>query len=308
MNLDDEIRDGYLVKSEMKKIWQVQLDLAKKLIEVCEEHNLRVWAAAGTLLGVIRHKGFIPWDDDMDFVMLREDYDKLLRLSDEFHEPYFLQSALNEPGYSRGHAQLRNSQTSAILPPDIWQLFNQGIFIDIFVVDDMPDEVEQWPGMIENLQKRLAELRFRTYATFAIKDISVILRLLKSVVCYNRNTIKRHFIETEDIAKNWKKGKKGLIADVMFSLPPYKTPIRYRQWYEKTLWLPFEDILMPVPSEYDKELRACFGDNYMTPVRGGAMHGSVIFDTETPYKEKLKELRRELGLKQRLRGLFVPGV
>lgn len=308
MNLENETRDGYLVKSETKKIWQVQLDLAKRLIEVCKAHNLRVWAAAGTLLGVVRHKGFIPWDDDMDFVMLREDYDKLLKLADDFPEPYFLQSALNERGYSRGHAQLRNSQTSAILPADIWQSFNQGIFIDIFVVDDMPDDVENWPRLIEGLQKRLMELRFRAYTTFATKDLSVIWRLLKSWLRFNCKTIKHHFIETENIAKSWDKGKKGLIADVMFSPYPYKTPIRCRQWYDETLWMPFEDMLMPVPWEYDKELRACFGDNYMTPLRSGMMHGSVIFDTKKPYKEKLQELRKGLSLKQRIKGIFVPGI
>lgn len=306
MNLEDEIRDGYLISSQMKKIWQVQMDLATQLIDVCKKHNLRIWATAGTLLGVIRHHGYIPWDDDMDFVMLREDYDKLLSFAGEFRHPYFLQSAMNEPGYSRGHAQLRNSNTSAILPADVWQSFNQGIFIDIFVFDDMTDDTESWPDKIENIQARLSKMRYRTYRSFGTKDLGSIWRLLKSVFRFNRRTLKQYYVDTEDIVRNWEKGDKAFLTNVMFAPRPYRRLCR--DWYAKTIWLPFEDMQMPVPYEYDKELKAYYGDDYMTPKMSSSMHGTVVFDVNIPYKQKLKELRRKLNLKERIRGYLVPGI
>lgn len=303
-----EIREGHLVTAETKQIWHTQMDLAKQLIKVCNKHDLGIWAAAGTLLGAVRHKGYIPWDDDMDFVMFRKDYDKLLSLADEFTYPYFLQSALNEPGYSRGHAQLRNSKTAAILPSDFWQSFNQGIFIDIFVLDDMPDDYENWPNLIEDIQNQLSPLRFRTYSTFGIKNISAIFRLVKSVIRYNRSSIRSRFLDVESKVKQFPKGKNGLVADVMFCFAPYKSPIRDREWYKSTLWLPFEDMTIPVPVEYDKELRACFGDNYMIPIKTSTMHGSIIFDTKRPYTEVLNELRYSLPLKEKICGWLTPRV
>ena len=143
--LDEELKDGFLITKERKEIWQVELDLLNKLYEVCKKNNIKFYADAGTLLGAVRHKGFIPWDDDMDVAMFREDYEKLIGIAKkgEFEEPYFLQSAYTEKGYARGHAQLRNSNTTAIIKSekDICK-FNQGIFIDIFVLDGVSQDKE----------------------------------------------------------------------------------------------------------------------------------------------------------------------
>ena len=87
-------------------------------------------------MGTVRHKGYIPWDDDIDMLMFREDYDKLIELADsEFKDPYFLQCAYTEKHYYRGHAQMRYKGTTAILKGDIYQPFDQSIFLDIFVYD-----------------------------------------------------------------------------------------------------------------------------------------------------------------------------
>ena len=77
MNLEPETRNGYYISADMKKVWAVEMQLLKKLLEVCEKHHLRIWAEGGTLLGAVRHHGYIPWDDDIDMAMLRDDYDKL---------------------------------------------------------------------------------------------------------------------------------------------------------------------------------------------------------------------------------------
>ena len=138
----EEERCGYTIPATMKRVWAVELDLLEKLQDVCARHGLRYFACGGTLLGAIRHKGFIPWDDDIDVVMFREDYEKLLEIAPlEFTEPYFFQTAFNDQKYSRGHAQLRNSNTTAILHTEKGcYTFNQGIFLDIFPLDAVPDD------------------------------------------------------------------------------------------------------------------------------------------------------------------------
>ena len=135
-NTDAEKRGGYLVSHEMKKVWAVELDLLRQLIEVCQRENLRMWVDGGTLLGAVRHQGFIPWDDDIDVCMPRPDYDRLTAISGQvFKEPYFYQNAYTDKDYFAGHAQLRNSRTAAIRPSASFNPFNQGIFIDIFVLE-----------------------------------------------------------------------------------------------------------------------------------------------------------------------------
>ena len=98
MNLNSEIRNGFSISHETKKIWDIQLKLVQKLLQVCNKHDLKVWADSGTLIGAVRDKGFIPWDDDIDINMMRDDYNKLISFADEFEKPYFLQCAYTDKG------------------------------------------------------------------------------------------------------------------------------------------------------------------------------------------------------------------
>lgn len=141
--LDEEVRYGYTVTEKMKKVWAVELDLLNEFQKVCNQYNLKYYAIAGTLLGAVRHQGFIPWDDDVDVVMFREDYDKLISIaSSVFSAPYDFMASGKIEHFFRGHAQLRNRMTTGILPSELKQKFsyNQGIWIDIFPLDGVPEE------------------------------------------------------------------------------------------------------------------------------------------------------------------------
>ena len=135
-SFEAETRRDYLVTKEMKHVWACQLDLLEKLLQVCEKYHLRCWADAGTLIGAVREQGFIPWDDDIDVAMPREDYDKLVAIADqEFTHPYFFQTIYSDMYYNNRHAQVRNSDTAAIPTDGKKRKYNQGIFIDIFILE-----------------------------------------------------------------------------------------------------------------------------------------------------------------------------
>ena len=89
--LKEEIKCGFRITTERKKLFAVMLDLLYTFDNVCKKHDLKYFFVYGSLIGAVRHNGFIPWDDDLDVAMPREDYEKFIKLSDEFNEPYFLQ-------------------------------------------------------------------------------------------------------------------------------------------------------------------------------------------------------------------------
>ena len=90
INMQDEYIDGYFVSSKTKKIWNIELDMLKLLDDICKKYSLKYFVAYGTLLGAVRHKGLVPWDDDIDVFMLRDDYNKLARIAPaEIQSPYF---------------------------------------------------------------------------------------------------------------------------------------------------------------------------------------------------------------------------
>lgn len=301
IDLSEENRNGYTISRLSKQVWQIQLDMLCKLLSVCKRYDLKIWAEGGTLIGTIRHKGFIPWDDDIDMIMLREDYNKLVKIAPkEFLHPYFFQSAETEKNYMRGHAQLRNSNTTAILPGDIWQDFNQGIFIDIFVADVLPDDTKgQRKELYATLEKKRTKLYNALYGTLLcrkpLKYIIDYLQVKKKGVFNSYVSMCSPIINASE--------KSTQMADVLFSSLHYKKITRELSWYDETLMLPFEDMEMPVPSGYDNILKTQYGD-YMKPVKAPTMHGEVIFDLDRSYVDVLRELRHKASLRSKLKHLF----
>ncbi|EJT5936555.1 LicD family protein [Clostridium perfringens] len=124
------------MKKELKKI---QLELLLELDRVCKENNIKYSLAYGTALGAVRHKGFIPWDDDIDVLMLRADYNKFCDICKEnLKEEYFIQNYKTDPNYPLSFAKLRNSNTTLVEKNNKNLDINHGVFIDIFIYDYVP--------------------------------------------------------------------------------------------------------------------------------------------------------------------------
>ena len=97
--LEDEVREGFFVPSIMKRAWAVELQVLEELDKVCQRHGISWFAEWGTLLGAVRHQGFIPWDDDIDVVMFRKDYEHFLQVAHELPEGFKVLNLRTQPGF-----------------------------------------------------------------------------------------------------------------------------------------------------------------------------------------------------------------
>lgn len=289
--LNEEIRSDYRITAKMKKVWACQLEMVEMFQKVCEENGLRFWLDSGSLLGAIRHKGYIPWDDDIDLVMFRDDYDKLVQMADKvFMHPYIFQTAYTEKNFVRGHAQLRNVNTSAIIPEEIYKAFNQGIFIDIFVLDNVPDDEQEY----ERRKRRAYKLRDRLeLRAKPIRDCSDKISRLWKAIRYHikypcQRSVGKLYSRYENIFREISPEGSSTVATSAWKYLSYK---RDRKAYDTTEYADFEYLKLPIPGGYDHLLTLFYGD-YMTPAKAPNMHGEVIFDPDTPADIKIKELRK----------------
>lgn len=124
----------------LQRLQHVQLDLLREFASCCDRLGLRYYLLGGTLLGAMRHGGFIPWDDDVDVVLMREDYDTFLREAPALLPSHlFLQSRESEPGIPINFAKLRDSRTTLIEASFRNLPINHGAFIDVFPLDRFPE-------------------------------------------------------------------------------------------------------------------------------------------------------------------------
>lgn len=294
-----EERDGYPVSAEMKKIWAVELDLLNEFSRVCDEYHLTWFAHAGTMLGAVRHHGFIPWDDDIDVMMLRKDYERFCSIAPRaFRHPYFFQNDETDPFFCRNFSRLRNSETTAV---QTWEKeysfpFNQGIFIDIFPIDNVSDN----DGILRSEIKKMESLantgwQYRNMVHFyhpkkgkgIEKRTSYYLKHIwfkyfDKVSGDYRSFLKEHL----QLAKSHEMEDTKRVGEMI--IPPLGRHIWEKEWLKEVVFMPFEMIQIPVPVNYDACLGVSYGKNWRTPKQQGNYHGHVFFDVDHPYTDYIK--------------------
>lgn len=280
--LNEEVRRDYTISETMKKAWAVQLDLLQELMRVCNEHGLKVYADSGTLIGAVREKGFIPWDDDIDVAMMRDDYDQLMALADEFQDPFYLQSTATHEYYINRYAQLHMRGTTAIRLDGKPQRHQQNIFIDIFVIDTLPSNPRAFKHHYAKVRQASQRLKFVRKFTHALP--APVYRW-----CRNNTKLlsdKYWYAEFERIVRSVKRDDRKAYG--AFLCQNMTLPIKYLGGYSEMKLLPFEHIMIPVPAGYDELLRMEYGD-YMKPVQAPTMHGTMLYDAEHSYEHYLKK-------------------
>ena len=295
--LDEETRCDYTITRQYKELWAIELDLLAEFNRVCKELGLTYYACAGTMLGAARHGGIIPWDDDIDVMMMRKDYEIICQNDFMFSDPYFFQTEFNDRGTMRGHAQLRNSKTTGILKfdkPGNYS-FNQGIFIDIFPLDNIPNDPSEKERFIQRLKrKRTFMQRIRDIPTHKNASNSHFKNIARSIISPALVFVDKAFslshilyIDYENDMKRYNSQPTNEVG--ILSLLELGNRFIWNNscFSGQTVDLPFEMMTIPVPYDYSKILEKSYG-NWQEMRKEKSGHGELIFDVYNSYNNYIK--------------------
>lgn len=268
--------------TNIDRIHKIELRLLDEFISVCDRHNLQWFADSGTLLGAVRSGEMIPWDDDIDVIMLRDDYNKLLKIADkEFKAPFFFQHS-NTDNFVPAFSKLRLDGTT-ILEQDFYSKnnflssFHKGIFIDIFVLDAVPDSEDEFTSL--------------TYMLRYMYNFSPMKE-------YDKANDSNHAQNKEMLANlDWlltqnsiKHSQSRFLANLYFNKSSkYRHAVLHREDYASSLEIDFKGLQhkLKIPCGYERVLETWYGANWRTPIKEDHNHSfdNAFYDADKSYKE-----------------------
>ena len=239
---------------------QISLDILDAVHHFCEEHNIKYSLACGTLIGAIRHKGFIPWDDDIDIYMPRQEYNNFMTLFPDLCEGKYALVAFerNTPGWNYPYAKVYDSRTRYIEDKK-YDFYDMGIGIDVFPIDSAPNDEKEWT-IYESKRKALRniyvmkELRWRKGRSL-LKNILV---QICSLLLYPFSKRKLAMI-LDKYAQKYNASKTEYCAENCLGKPNAR--FLYTD-FSTIIDSPFENRVFKIMAGYDDYLRSFYG-NYM---------------------------------------------
>lgn len=272
-------------KSEINELQKIQLSMLKDFDAVCQKHRISYQLFSGTALGAVRHKGFIPWDDDIDVVMLREDYERFFDSASKELDSnkYYVQREFSEH-WPMFFSKLRLNGTTYIEKYHSHDArIHQGIYIDIFPCDNLSDsrlmQKLQYIASKIVIAKSLYTRGYETNSTVK-KCFMQFCRILPTEP-FKRLCIRRNDSSSLKVHTFFGGGKK------------FERSIFLREWFEQSVKMRFEDSEFPVSAHYDEMLRVMYGDYMILPTleqRVCKRHAAIV-DINKPYTFHLEEQR-----------------
>ena len=288
--LEPEIRDGVPVSAELKAVWKVLLDLLEILIRVCEKYDLHYALDGGSLLGAIRHKGFIPWDDDLDVEMPRKDYDRLLEvLPAELPAGVVMRTFVNEPESAMAYMRLMDVNTTSIdtLYTNRKLRVAMGIRIDIAPIDGVPSDEKKRMDMVRKARFIAGIIRYKHQKD--ARTPSGKLRHWGGALLYALIGKKRLFKWREGIFRRVEFEKVGLGATMPANHRFATHSWRKAEWFSDYREVPFEYLTVKVPLGAEQQLDQLYGKDWRTPKRHAGFHNDMLIDAHRKYKDVLVE-------------------
>jgi len=281
---DDEIRNGFLVTSKRKRVWNRQLEVWQAVDEICRRHDIPYWATCGTLLGAVRHGGFIPWYDKFNLCMMRPDFNR-------FCEAATKELAGTDFEISAEIASIckvYHSQTTLLTEKNfIDKHASKGLFIEIFSLDAAADDTEKGTVACNAIEELFT----------AVCDYpAVVNRALNDDKFINDWSVIESLINTDadkkfEFFRTYAAGMFDLSQSVHFLYDSRKAP-QQKALYRATVYLPFESIELPAPADYEQVLTACFGYWHKFAYKP-AKHLGIIHSPDIPYREFLTLINKE---------------
>ena len=257
---DEGIR--YQEVTDIREIQQMELGIMEYIHEVCQKIGVKYFLAYGSLIGAVRHKGFIPWDDDMDICMLREDYEKLQDyLIANPDERYEVMSYKNNLNYVYPFMKVQDNHTY-LLEEDVRIDSNMGIYVDIFPVDGYEDDVEFKNKMTKLIKKRQLSCYTFKGITNTKSVLNSLLRYVSVIIFYFTNTNK-YVAQIEELAKSRKVSDYEQVDYLIYK--DMNKPVWRREWLEQVTTGTFEGKEFTIPKNYHEILTSDYGDYMQLP-------------------------------------------
>jgi lipopolysaccharide cholinephosphotransferase len=276
--------------NKLSELQAVELDILKEFIRVATREGLTWFAMFGTLLGAVRHKGFIPWDDDMDIALPRKDYDRLRLSRHWFSEPYFLQTPQNDPAASPRFTRLRRSDTTVLsnFPNGLTRGGHMGAYIDILPLDDMPSG-----DAAKRVQETALKMHMQMYASAALDECEGDeVPDGKEEFCYGAGGISGQY---DFLAERYERFCSKYSNQLYYSIPVLKgehgNRVYDKKWFSESVEMDFEDLKIPVPVGYRETLISSYpGGLYVPDVkdRKPKLKSHSIVDLDRSYKEYVR--------------------
>lgn len=269
---------------KLKAVQSKGIEMLTQVIEICDKHSITYFVVGGSCLGAVRHGGFIPWDDDIDVAMPRQDYDNFLRVAQlELPDKFFLQWSATEYDYRNDFAKIRNSETTFIESSCKKLKINHGIYIDIFPIDGMPTKF--FDKLMLNIHKRIARIYLGKDYVIPSKKKKLLRKiavLISSVLCGFQKPSKV-LLKLEKHYKKFEYENSNLV--VCHGGVWGKREIHPRNQFGKGRIANFNGVNIVVPENTDEYLTGQYGDWHKLPPEEKRIphHYCDVIDASKPY-------------------------